>query len=448
PEVVGLLGYSRGLGVTVTSMDQIKELPGDEKAVVVDQTTQNTALYEEIKEWCGKNRPHYKLFDTICGSTEKRQSEIRELAQTHDNVIVVGGKQSGNTKRLAQVARETGTPAVHIETISEIDFSTLDTSKSIAITAGASTPNWIITDTCAQVARNSQKNHPVAESLIRCLEILLHTNVFLALGAGALTFACSKFQGVEKIFPHAWVAMLYVFSMQVFNNLLTIKSDTYNHPARAAFHVKYRGLLAGTALAAGLGGLYLASRIGGWLFFGVLLIMSLSGVSFSLNIIPQCFSKGKFRAIKDIPGSKTLFTAMAWGIVTVIFPVVGNSFNFIPLVAAFCFSCGLIFSRTTLLDVQAIQGDRIAGKETLPILLGVEKSVSLVKRVLLGSLVILLLGALAGVVPRSYALLALAPLGLFLVMVLYRREKLVPGLKFEFLVESSLILTGIIALWM
>lgn len=91
PEVKGLLGYAQGNGHTVTAMDQFTALPVFENAVVVAQTTQNTALYGEIKAFCAAHRPHYKVFDTICGSTERRQQEVRHLAATHDAVIVVGG---------------------------------------------------------------------------------------------------------------------------------------------------------------------------------------------------------------------------------------------------------------------------------------------------------------------------------------------------------------------
>ncbi len=151
PEVVGLLGYAKNRGHTVTSMEQFKKLPKFEHAVIVAQTTQDTVFYNQIKQWCKIHAPHYKIFDTICGSTERRQAEIRQLANENDAVIVVGGKQSGNTKRLAQIASETGKPSIHIEDISQIDYSKLSQVGSIAITAGASTPNWIINDTCMQV---------------------------------------------------------------------------------------------------------------------------------------------------------------------------------------------------------------------------------------------------------------------------------------------------------
>ena len=62
-------------------------LPKFETAVIVAQTTQNTAFYDEIKAWCKTHAPHYKIFDTICGSTERRQAEIRKLANENDAVI-------------------------------------------------------------------------------------------------------------------------------------------------------------------------------------------------------------------------------------------------------------------------------------------------------------------------------------------------------------------------
>ena len=151
PEVRGLLGYAGRRGFTAASLEQVKALPAFDKAVVVAQTTQNTSLFQEIKQWLTQNHPHYKIHDTICHSTEKRQAETREIAQKSDAVIVVGGKHSGNTQRLAQIAQATGKPSMHIEDISELDHTFIEHANAIAITAGASTPNWIINKTCRAI---------------------------------------------------------------------------------------------------------------------------------------------------------------------------------------------------------------------------------------------------------------------------------------------------------
>jgi (E)-4-hydroxy-3-methyl-but-2-enyl pyrophosphate reductase len=443
PEVKGLLGYARGNGYTVTTMDQLAALPVFETAVVVAQTTQNTAFYDEIKAWCSEYRPHYQVFDTICGSTERRQQEVRHLAATHDAVIVVGGKQSGNTRRLAQVAAQTCARTIHIEDVSEIDVNTLADTRSIAITAGASTPNWIITDTCSRVARHLEQQRPLAGAISYIQEFLLKTNLLLALGAGSLTYACSVVQQLPHTLVHAAIAMLYVFSMQVLNNIFAIKSDTYNRPDRAAFYGRHRNVLAALALGSGGGGLYLAFTTGVTSFF-ILLVMSLLGLAYNLKIIPPGVCRKRIRRIKDIPGSKTILITMAWGIVTSILPAVDTRSSPVWMTAAFLYAAGLVFSRTAFFDIMAIQGDRIAGRETLPILLGEEKSFVLIRWVLT-AVVILLAGAwLLGLALSITFLLALVP-GLMLVLIFFfEKEKRLSGIHVEFLIESSFLLTGVL----
>ncbi|MCP3940307.1 MAG: 4-hydroxy-3-methylbut-2-enyl diphosphate reductase [Desulfobacteraceae bacterium] len=444
PEVVGLLGYARGNGYTITSMEQLKTLPAFENAVVVAQTTQNTVFYEQIKAWCARNAPHYKIFNTICGSTEKRQSEVRQLAQKNDAVIVVGGKQSGNTRRLVQVAKETGTLATLIEDASQIDYKALESAKSIAITAGASTPNWIINDTCAKVAYNVQKQRPIIGVLVQIRDFLLKSNLLLAGGAGGLTYACAMVQDFSQILIHSAVAMLYVLSMQILNNIITIKSDTYNHPERAVFYKNHQAFLRVLALGSGAGGLYLAYTTG-FVSFCILLVMSLLGLSYNLKSIPVVFGNSKITRIKDIPGSKTILIAIAWGIVTSLLPAIANSGYILPGVTTFVFSTGLVFARTAFFDVLAIQGDRITGKETLPILLGPEKSFSLIQYVLAFNIFILIFAYWTDLFANNAFLLAFVPLFMLLLIRLHKKDSLLSGRQYEFLIESSFLFAGVVA---
>ncbi|HCY83632.1 MAG TPA: 4-hydroxy-3-methylbut-2-enyl diphosphate reductase [Desulfobacteraceae bacterium] len=444
PEVVGLLGYARGKGHTVTSMAQLKELPQFENAVVVAQTTQNTEFYKEIKDWCRANRPHYELFDTICGSTQKRQDEVRELAGTHDAVIVVGGKESGNTRRLAQVAAETGTVSTHIEDAGEIDYRSLSSADAIAITAGASTPNWIIKDTCLKVDRSLRRRNPMTGKLAGVLEFLLNTNLLLAAGAACLTYGAAMIQGGNQTHVHALIAMLYVLSMQIMNNTMTIRSDTYNKPDRAAFYRQYGIWLKLLAGIAGVTGLYLAYTRG-WVSFGMLLTMTLLGLSYNLNVIPKVWGRRRIYRIKDVPGSRTILIAAAWGVVTSALPAVAGGLPLPAATVAFFYSAGLVFARTAFVDVLAVQGDRIAGKETLPILLGKKKSMRVVR---------LVLTATTGVAVGSFFLdsggnggfwLAIIPLFMLLLIKLYKEDSVLSGSPYEFLFESLFLLAGLTA---
>lgn len=444
PEVVGLLGYAEGRGYTVTTLDQLDALPRFENAVVVAQTTQNTAFYDKIKQWCASHAPHYQIFDTICGSTEKRQSEIRELAEANDAVIVVGGKQSGNTRRLAQIASQAGKTALHIEDASQIDFGQLSQARSVAITAGASTPNWIINDAYAQIEKNIQKQNPVKMFLFLIRDFLLKTNIMAAAGAGFLTYACSKVQGIDQDLNHSLIAMLYVLSMQILNNLFIIKSDRYNHPRRALFYKKNRPYLWVLAVLSGTAGLYL-SFITGPISFFILLIMTLLGLSYNLKMIPLFSKKGQAARIKDIPGSKTILITLAWGTVTCLLPAVANQRSWLSVAIVFLFATGLVFARTAFFDILAIQGDRITGKETLPTLMGEKASFKIIQYVLIADMGMILLTFFADVLVKGALFLAFIPLVMILLIKFFQKDSLISGVHWEFVIECSFLVTGLIA---
>ncbi|WDP92218.1 MAG: 4-hydroxy-3-methylbut-2-enyl diphosphate reductase [Desulfobacter sp.] len=444
PEVVGLLGYARGKGHTVTSMAQLQALPGFENAVVVAQTTQNTKFYEEIKTWCRENAPHYEIFDTICGSTEKRQNEVRELAKTHDAVIVVGGKESGNTRRLAQVALETGTPSTHIESAAELDYDQLAGANAIAITAGASTPNWIIKDTCQKVDQTLRHNRPVVGRFIGAMDVLMKTNLLLALGAACLTFGAAWIRQGSDAYFHAAIAMCYVLSMQIVNNMMTVKSDTYNKPDRAAFYKDHKPWLWGLAATSGLAGLYMAHGQGA-VYFWVVFTMSLLGLSYDLNIIPRFMGGRRFYRIKDLPGSKTILIAAAWGVVTALLPALVDKSGWPATLIAFLFATGLVFSRTAFVDILAVQGDRIAGKETLPILLGEAKSLKVIRYTLLLTAAMPVMGAFCLTAGKMLVWLALVPVFMLLLIKAYREDRFLSGGPYEILFESLFILAGVLA---
>ena len=444
PEVIGLLGYAGGKGHTVTTMAQLCTLPRFENAVVVAQTTQDTAFYDEIKAWCKINAPHYQIFDTICGSTERRQAEIRELAKVNDAVIVVGGKQSGNTKRLAQIASGTGKPVAHIEDISQIDYGKLSLAKSVAIIAGASTPNWIINEAYAQIESNLQPQHPAKSLLFLIRVFLLKTNIMAAAGAGFLTYACSMLQGIPQDFKHALIAMLYVLSMQILNNLFTIKSDKYNHPQRALFYKKNRTYLCVLAVLSGTAGLYL-SFITGALSFFVLLVMTLLGLSYNLKIIPLLPKKGQIARIKDIPGSKTVLITIAWGTVTCLLPAITNQSSLLPVAVVFLFAIGLVFARTAFFDILAIQGDRITGKETLPILLGEKASMAIIQYVLIADMCIILLTYSTDLLVSNAFFLAFIPFIMLLLIKFFKKNSLISSVQRELVIEFSFLAAGLLA---
>jgi 4-hydroxy-3-methylbut-2-enyl diphosphate reductase len=90
--------------------------------------------------------PRLEVLDTICDATKNRQEEAVQIARRVDFMIVVGGKNSGNTRRLAKVAQDQGITCMHIETKEELNPLELAKHAKIGLTAGASTPDFIIQD--------------------------------------------------------------------------------------------------------------------------------------------------------------------------------------------------------------------------------------------------------------------------------------------------------------
>ncbi len=144
PEVIGLLGCAGNKGFVADTFDKLNTLPSFENAIIVAQTTQNIRTYAEVENWVIHKQPHYKIFNTICDSTAKRQAEVKEISMEVEVVIVVGGYNSGNTKRLVEIVKENGKQAYHVETEKELNVEMFKDAQNIGISAGASTPQWSI----------------------------------------------------------------------------------------------------------------------------------------------------------------------------------------------------------------------------------------------------------------------------------------------------------------
>ncbi|MBU0544402.1 MAG: 4-hydroxy-3-methylbut-2-enyl diphosphate reductase [Proteobacteria bacterium] len=445
PEVIGLVGYAGGKGHAVGSIEDLELLPEFGKAIVVAQTTQNILFYEKVKEWVGNRFPHYKIFDTICNSTSMRQEEVKELAEMVDAIVVVGGHTSGNTQRLAEAAAQAGKPAYHIETESELDIKALSQARNIGITAGASTPNWVIKRVHRAIENITYRKAGGWRKYYYNIErTLLLTNIYVSIGAGCLCYANIKMLGDAGYFPYVIMSMLYVLSMHIFNNLIGTKADHYNDPERASFYKRHQSLLAFLAISAGAAGLFTAYSTGLTPFL-ILLCMSIMGLSYNLKIIPESLTKGRYRSLRDIPGSKTALISAAWGIVTSLLPALSLPFK--PgILIVFIWSVCMVFVRTAFFDILDMQGDRIVGRETIPTLIGEKRTVRLLKYTLVFMIAFLILSSSFNLVSTVGYILFICPLFLFFVITVHEQDYMLPGTKLELLVETDFVLAGLIAL--
>ena len=147
PEVRGLLSYAGEGAMVFGSLDELKGLAlhDDTDYFLAAQTTQDRAAFEDVVAWLrqrlGREIP---VLQTICDATRKRQQEAVDIARRVQAMVVVGGFDSGNTRRLADVARAQGVFTVHVETVDQLPVDELRKKSVIGLTAGASTPKSLI----------------------------------------------------------------------------------------------------------------------------------------------------------------------------------------------------------------------------------------------------------------------------------------------------------------
>ena len=144
PEVISISQWGANRAIIIDRECDAEQIPFADSLGVVVQTTFSQEHFKRIAEILRQKTNELDIHMTICSATQQRQQAAVALAKKVDAMIVVGGRNSANTGRLAQVCREAGCPTYHIETAAELETATFSGMKNIGITAGASTPDWII----------------------------------------------------------------------------------------------------------------------------------------------------------------------------------------------------------------------------------------------------------------------------------------------------------------
>ncbi|MBW1869694.1 MAG: UbiA family prenyltransferase, partial [Deltaproteobacteria bacterium] len=355
---------------------------------------------------------------------------------------------SGNTQRLAQISEGEHLPTFHVETEKDLNRNSFSGMKIIALTAGASTPHWMIKN----VLKKLEGIHNLKEIFLtrwakQAFRFLVLSNLFVALGAFSFAYAASMLAGREPNLAFPLLTFLYLYAMHIFNRFLDKGASAYNDPDRAAFLKTHKGLLNITGITALVLALVL-SYIIGVVTFIALTSLSLLGIIYSIPLVPEQFrQKYRYVKIKDIPGSRSLSEALAWVAVIVILPMletVGG--KLLPAIITGLIVFSWSYARAILFSLFQVQGDLMVGTETLPITLGERRTLLFLKIVLIASAFILIISPIIGIAgPICY--LMLVPLfTLSLSLVAYEKQWLYPGIALEALVESNFLLTGLLAL--
>jgi len=455
-EVIGLLGFCDNTGVVVSTPDEARSLPRDGRICFVAQTTFNESTYDEIAAILRAGHPQVEVVQTICKSTEERQREVIELCRSVDAMVVVGGRHSANTCRLAEIARSTGVPTFHVETAGELP-NDLARYQTVGVTAGASTPHWITNSVIRRLEALGDRLPGLVRFTNRGLRFITSSNLYTAVGAVALTYACAGLLngGQHRLDPlYLVISFCYIFAVYIWNRMAQKQLDELNAPPRVAFHTRSPRLLLALTCAAAAVSLAVSAVLGR---IELLLLFAAYLIALAYNV-PFGPRRLRYRRLKDIPASKDVFTAIAWATVAVIIPSIvrpaGGSLQIgdpqpnpaIGVVLAAAVAFILAFVRATMFDFTDIQGDRMLGRETLPVLIGPRRTRAYLAIITAALGCVLAAGSLVGVFTSLGWWLLPCPIFILLVLFPLFQRLIKSDLVCSLVADGFLVMAGIIAL--
>lgn len=160
PEVKAILGSAGGRALVVKDARSARQLrfSSGEKVSVISQTTQSPANFADtVKAIAAKRPARLRIINTICRDAQIRQDAARRAARCVDVMVVIGGHDSANTRRLAEVCGNISERSYYIESEGELKNEWLEDAGRIGVTSGASTPQWVIERVVKKIKAKSNK---------------------------------------------------------------------------------------------------------------------------------------------------------------------------------------------------------------------------------------------------------------------------------------------------
>lgn len=388
PEVTALLGSAGDNARVVSTPDDADALSVSGKIFLLAQTTFEPDVFDAIAQRLRERHAEVTVKNTICSATHKRQAEVRQLAAVVDALVVVGGKHSANTKRLADVGQSVGKKVFLVETAAEIQPGDFTDFRCVGVTAGASTPAWItqaVVDRLSELGRNS-----LGDMARLGLRVLLESRLLTAISAAGLSIAVQALAYLPLDWLLAFAAGCYVFFAHIINRRVPDNPELRAFSGIDPFYNRNRIPLLVCAWSAAIAALALGLLTGNGIIFFVAIIAALAHSRLAVEKISF------IARLRKAPGGRIITTAFGWTLV-VSGPVLVRSLDIFSsgALAGLGFTFFLVAGRILIRDLYDQENDHLMGIGTLPVRWGIAKTVGYAQSAL--ALASLILFVAAGV---------------------------------------------------
>ncbi len=377
-EVESIKSYASSGVTVVPSPKYIDYIQKADKYIVVAQTTLNKAVYSEITTLIDKYHSNVIFCNTICDSTHSRQDDVTTAIDNGiDALVVVGGKNSANTNRLASIGRDNNIKTFHVETEEELVEDDFRDVTHVLVTAGASTPGWVINNVLEKLFDINYKNKRKIINIIKSFfEFTIRTNIISSVASAFMTMYFEWALGVWSGLKLPAISAMYVFSMYSVNNYFAKSSLKESNPFKYKLHKKNSVLIIIITLFFLLLSQYLIFNFSIKLVI-VYNILLITGILYTTPIV-QKFVQHLPRNVQIIYKMKSMIATSGWILIcslpVLMIPMNIVSSNLIIILPVFTFAAYMIIARNLLHDIIGYHGDLIIGSNTLPISIGINGS--------------------------------------------------------------------------
>ena len=442
-EVVGLKSYARAGVQVVSDIEDINGIEPADKYIIVSQTTHERNQFDQLVLEISKKIKNVYVIDTICDSTRLRQDDVKNgIKNGIDTLVVVGGKNSANTSRLVKIGIDNGIKSFHIETDAELKKEDFKDSKYVLVTAGASTPGWIINNVLEKlyIIKNESSNFLV-KILKYYLEILIRSNIVSSIASLIMVLLAQLYADIYLNIKYGIISSLYIFVMYSVNNYLDknflIKSNSYKYK----IYDKYGLHLLIASIISFIASFYMAMQLSVSLAF-LILIPYIFGLVYSTPVIKRIIKNTNLDFLNKIYNTK-IITGFGWIVAVIVIPYYGNKVPLEIYLSAGLFFFMFVFLRHLIIDFVAFQGDLILGRDTLPTWLGVKNTVTVSYITsLLSSVIFSVVSIISG--KAVFLILLICILYYILLLKKIQKTDYLISLRYEFIIDMNYFILAVL----